>query len=181
MKWRWPHTVAITIGLLVAVAAIFWPAEPAVRAESTGTDEDLTPAVPAETPDPDPPSVRYDLESARTIEGTMVSNIVAPSGSILFLQVPDSAGDLHLWAVEGDSRDAHREAGWDLRRTIGIGDTVRVRVHPARPETTIEDVLTATAALSTALATTSEELAFGTEIILPDGGTFPLGAVRREP
>jgi hypothetical protein len=48
-------------------------------------------------------------------------------------------------------------------------------VHPAKAETTIDDVLIATAALRTALASSSDELAFGIDIILPDGRTLPFG------
>jgi hypothetical protein len=161
--------------LLLSATAIFWPTESAPPVEPGGTSSDSTASDPEETPVPDPPVVRYDLESVRTVEGTMISNIAAPSGSILFLEVLDSEGERHLWAVEGDSPNAIREAGWDLRRTIRIGDTIRVRVHPAKAETTIDDVLIATAALRTALASSSDELAFGTDIILPDGQTLPFG------
>jgi hypothetical protein len=132
---------------LVLLGAVLW---------SSGTPNETEAAEPAPLSDtgpaPDdrplrePAAARYDLATTLTITGPVYSAIVAPAGSILFLQGTDSNGDSRLWAVEGDSAAVHREDGWRLRSEIYIGDTIMVTLYPAKPDTTIEDVRTATAA-----------------------------------
>jgi hypothetical protein len=73
----------------------------------------------------------YDTANYTHLQGTVKEIHWLNPHSWIYLEVPDSAGQPVLWALEGASPAQLLRGGW-TRESVVVGDTISVRCHQLR-------------------------------------------------
>ena len=76
----------------------------------------------------------YDLETYRTIEGTVTEAHWINPHTWIYLEVTNLDGTATVWALEGGGINALTRGGWS-QESVQVGDNISVRCHPLRAGT----------------------------------------------
>lgn len=73
----------------------------------------------------------FDVQKEQVISGEVAEFQWTNPHTWIEINVPDGAGGMKRWSVEGGSPVGLRRQGW-TRTTVKPGDKVRVAIHPLR-------------------------------------------------
>ena len=76
----------------------------------------------------------YDLETYRTLEGTVTEAHWINPHTWIYLEVTNFGGTATVWALEGGGINALTRGGWS-QESVQVGDNISVRCHPLRAGT----------------------------------------------
>jgi hypothetical protein len=137
-------------------------------------------AVAAQTPRQRMIAQNYDTLKPFTFEGVLWGQAtLRPPGPVyLLVKKEDSTGKSEEWAVEGDSIDTMRVAGYS-DDIVRMGASVSVRGFRAKPGAKVADTIPGTrrGALERVVdLAKAGHIMYGTQITLEDGKRVPFGA-----
>jgi hypothetical protein len=137
-------------------------------------------AVAAQTPRQRMIAEHYDTSKPFTFEGVLwgQATLRPPASVYLLVKKEDSRGKTEEWAVEGDSIDTMRVAGYS-DDIVTVGSVVSVRGFRARPGAKVVDTIAGPrrGALERVMDLASAgRIMYGTEITLGDGKKVPFGS-----
>jgi hypothetical protein len=141
--------------------------------------------VAAQTPRQRTIAENYDTSKPFTFEGMLwgQANLRPPASVYLLVKNEDAKGKTEEWAVEGDSMDKMRAAGYS-DDVVKMGAIIRVRGFRARSGANVADTIAGPrrGALERVMdLAKAGRIMYGTEITLADGKRVPFGLAAGSP
>ena len=141
--------------------------------------------VAAQTPRQQTIAENYDTSKPFTFEGMLwgQANLRPPASVYLLVKKEDAKGKTEEWAVEGDSMDKMRAAGYS-DDIVKMGAIIRVRGFRARSGANVAETIAGPrrGALARVMdLAKAGRIMYGTEITLADGKRVPFGLAAGSP